>query len=100
MGNFAILVHSGYSRKKALLFNFLSAATAIIGAVFVLLIGEANASAIITFIVPFTLGGFVYVALSDLVPELHKEVKPIKSLLQLCFFVLGIALMALLLKIG
>jgi zinc and cadmium transporter len=97
MGNFAILVHSGYSRKKALLFNFLSATTAIIGAIFVLAIGKENINGMITFIIPFTMGGFVYVALSDLVPELHKEVAPIKSLLQLCFFILGIVLMALLL---
>lgn len=96
MGNFAILVHSGYSRKKALFFNFLSATTAIIGAIFVLIIGGENANGMINFIIPFTLGGFVYVALSDLVPELHKEVAPVKSILQLCFFILGIALMALL----
>ena len=49
------------------------------------------------FLVPFAAGGFIYIAGADLIPELHKEVKIKKSTIQFLFFILGIALMMLLL---
>jgi zinc and cadmium transporter len=100
LGNFGILVHSGFSRYKALLFNFLTAICAIFGAIFVLIIGEGKAQGTIDFVLPFTLGGFIYVALSDLVPELHKETSPSNTLIQLVFLVFGIGIMTFMLVIG
>jgi zinc and cadmium transporter len=93
IGDFGILIYSGYSRKKALIMNFLTALTAILGAAAALLISSRveNISGIL---VPFAIGGFIYIAGSDLLPELHKEVEVRKSLLQLLGLLLGIGLMA------
>ena len=95
IGDFSILVHGGLSVKKALAFNFLSALTAILGAVLSLLMGpsiEGYASALL----PITAGGFIYIAGSDLIPELHHDVKVSTSLWQFILITLGIGIMALL----
>lgn len=96
IGNFGSLLYGGFSKMKALLFNFLTALTAIAGALVVLVINFDTVE-ITNFLVPFAAGGFVYVAGSDLIPELHKNTEPKKSLGQLAFFILGIGLMAALL---
>lgn len=99
IGDFGVLIHGGFSRKKALLMNFLSALTAVVGTVVVLIIGK-NFTNITVFLIPFTAGGFIYIAGSDLIPELHKVVKIKKSLLQLLGIFLGIVIMMSLLLIG
>ena len=96
IGNFGVLIHSGLSRRRALWFNFLSALTAVFGAVAVLLAGTRSET-LITFIVAVTIGGFVYIAGSDLIPELHKEQSMRNAAYQVLFFALGISVMALLL---
>jgi len=96
MGDFGILLHAGFSRTRALVFNFLSASLAIVGAVVALLIGS-RAAAFSSFMLPITAGGFIYIAGSDLVPELHKESDPTKSLLQFLALSAGVGLMLLLL---
>jgi zinc and cadmium transporter len=98
IGDFGVLVRAGFSRLKALLFNFLSGMTAIIGAVFVLTVGSKIGD-ISSLIIPFTAGGFIYLACADLIPELHKEAGLKKSFGQLMFFILGVGAMALLLLI-
>ena len=92
MSDFGILIYSGYSRAKALLLNFLSAAVSIIGAVVGLLLG-AQMESFITYIIPFTAGGFIYIATADIIPELHKETNISKSLKQLLSILLGIGIM-------
>jgi len=96
IGNFGSLVYGGFSRMKALVFNFLSALFAVIGALSVLMI-NFNVSGISEVLVPFAAGGFIYIASSDLIPEMHKHVEIKKSLGQLATFIIGIALMASLL---
>lgn len=98
LGDFGILLHSGFSKSKAILFNFLSAFIAILGAVLALIIG-LRAGQFADFMIPVTAGGFIYIALSGLVPELHKEEKLSKSALQLLFLIIGLAVMFLLLLI-
>jgi zinc and cadmium transporter len=88
LGDFGILVYGGIPRGKALFFNFLSALTAFLGALLVYFLGATEA--IISFLVPFAAGGFTYIATADLLPELHRT-KPDKAVLQLVFFILGIA---------
>lgn len=91
-GDFGVLVHGGFSRTKALVWNFISSITAVFGAVTgYLLVGVFDNIA--SFLLPFAAGGFVYIAMSDLVPELHKELKLSKSLLSFMFFVLGVSFM-------
>ncbi len=99
IGNFGSLIYGGFSRKRALLFNFLTALAAIVGALLVLLI-STDFSEINKFLVPFAAGGFIYVASSDLIPELHKNTEAKKSLLQIATFVVGILLMLFLLRLG
>lgn len=99
MGHFSIFIHAGFSKRKALWYNFLSALTAILGAVVILLIGR-NFAEITAFLLPFTAGGFIYIAGSDLIPELHKESDRRNSLIQLASIAGGILLMILLLLVG
>jgi zinc and cadmium transporter len=95
MGDFGILIHGGLSVKKALGFNLLSASTAIIGTVLSLTIGP-HVQGYTVALIPITAGGFIYIAGSDLIPELQHEVKLKKSLLQFALIVLGIGIMAIL----
>jgi zinc and cadmium transporter len=98
IGDFGVLIHGGFTKKRALLVNFLTALTAILGGIFALLL--KNVSAISAFLLPFAAGTFLYIAGSDLIPELHKETDVRKSLIQLLAFILGIAIMFLLLLLG
>ncbi|MDP3985889.1 MAG: ZIP family metal transporter [Candidatus Veblenbacteria bacterium] len=95
IGDYAILIHSGFKRSQALLFNFLSAMVAVVGAVLALWFSQAVAGALPA-LLALTAGGFIYIATVDLIPELHKEVRLDKSALQLLFLVAGVALMVLL----
>jgi zinc and cadmium transporter len=94
LGDFAVLIYGGFTKKKALLFNFASALTAVLGAVTGYFVTDlvANFS---NFILPFTAGGFVYIATSDLIPELHKENDLKRSTAAFLAFLMGIILMAL-----
>jgi zinc and cadmium transporter len=96
IGDFGVLVHGGFSRAKALLMNFASGLLAIAGVGIALLIG-ARAEHIAALLVPFAAGGFLYIAGSDLIPELHHHESVKKSLLQLVMFLCGIGVMGLLL---
>lgn len=93
IGDFGVLVHAGYTRRKALQFNFLSASLAIVGALAVLVIG-GQVPELVTYLIPFTAGGFIYIAGSDLIPELQKETQPGRSAIQLAGLVLGLLVMA------
>ena len=96
IGDFGVLLHGGFSRKKALFFNFLSALTAFAGVFFTFLLG-ARFVYLSQLLIPFTAGGFLYIAGSDLIPELHKETQLAKSLLQMLGLILGIGVMIILL---
>lgn len=99
IGDFGVLVYGGFSRFKAIFFNLLSGFLAVVGVIVAILI-SGKVEVFSQILVPFTAGGFIYIAASDLIPELHKETKPSKSLLQLIFLLAGIAIMLLLLLLG
>jgi len=92
IGDFSILIYGGFSKVKALLFNFASALVAILGAILTLSLGAKFVN-LVPLLIPFTAGGFIYIASSDLIPELHKETQVSKSLLQFLGLLLGIGLM-------
>ena len=92
LGDFGVLLHSGYKPLQAIKYNLLSALTAIIGAVVALLIGS-QATSFIHYAIPITAGGFIYIALSGLVPELHKEESLLKSTIQLLAMIAGVGIM-------
>lgn len=98
IGDFGVLIHAGLKIKKALLLNFLSAIFAILGAVIILIL-HSQSQTLTQFLIPLTAGGFIYIAASDLIPELHKETKPSKSFLHLLSLLAGIGVMILLLNL-
>src|SRR3989338_4658133 len=95
IGDFGVLMHGGFTRKKALFFNFLTALTAILGGVFgfylLFLIGSLS-----KYLLAFSAGGFLYIAATDLIPEIQKEHKIKKSLLNYLVIFLGLLAMYLL----
>lgn len=98
IGDFGVLIHSGYSKVKAMWFNFLSALTAIFGTIIALFIGSSS-EILISWIVPLTAGGFIYIAMSDLIPEMHKTKSIKASILQLTAVLVGVLSMVLLLAL-
>lgn len=92
IGDFSVLLHSGYSRGRALVLNFLSALTAILGAVVVLLL-HGSVHGIEQVLLPLTAGNFLYIAGSDLIPELHKETRLGRAILQLLCIIAGAVLL-------
>jgi zinc and cadmium transporter len=72
LGNFAVLVHAGYDRKKAVLLNFGSACAAFMGAGTMLALGSQVSNAT-NWILPCAAGSFLYIALADLLPDLLRD---------------------------
>ena len=95
LGDFGTLLHAGYKVKKAVWLNFLSALASVLGAVLAIIIG-VKTSVFINFIIPITAGGFIYIATSDLIPELKKESRLRDTARQLFGIVLGVGIMVLL----
>lgn len=98
IGDFAVLVKGGLSKKKALFYNFLTASLAIVGGIlgyFFL----SRIEGIIPYIIALAAGGFLYIAGSDLLPELHKERNGKKILIQILSLIFGIMIVSLLLSI-
>lgn len=92
ISDFGVLVYAGFSRAKALLYNLYSAFFALGG----VLIGYfliVHIDRINSFLLPFTAGGFIYIAATDLVPEIHKENRLGRSIVSFIFFVVAIGLM-------
>ena len=98
MGWFGVLVHSGFSKSKAIIFNYVSSLLAIAGAA-IALVASNYIPNIQYILVPISAGGFIYLAGSDMLPELHKELGLGKAFLQLLALIAGIAVMALLLLV-
>lgn len=92
IGDLGILLHAGFTKRKAFLYNFYSGLVALVGAATVLTLG-AGGSEVVSALVPFAAGNFIYIAGSDLVPELHKTKHPGHSAVQLVAILCGIGLM-------
>jgi zinc and cadmium transporter len=97
MGDFGVLVYGGFNKRKAIWLNFLTALTAIAGALAALILS----SVLVNFtplLIPFAAGNFIYIAGSDLIPELRKDTpEPKKAAMQMISIVLGVIIMVLLL---
>ncbi|MFA7254079.1 MAG: ZIP family metal transporter [Patescibacteria group bacterium] len=92
VGDFGVLLYAGIEKKKALLLNFLVALTVVAGAItgwFLLSLIEN----ITSFLLPVAAGGFIYIALSDMIPELRKEHNIKQFFVTFAFILLGILLM-------
>lgn len=89
IGDFAVMLYGGFSRTKALVYNFLTALTAVAGALLTYFYSNAieNSS---TYVTAFAVGAFTYIASTDLIPEIQKEKNLRKSLTQFALMVFGI----------
>ncbi|OHA34132.1 MAG: hypothetical protein A2928_04575 [Candidatus Taylorbacteria bacterium RIFCSPLOWO2_01_FULL_45_15b] len=95
IADYGLLIHAGFTKKRALFFNFVSALTAFLGAALVFLLGAAVETAT-SYLLPIAAGGFIYIAGSDLVPELQKNTGLKASAVQLLGILLGVVAIALL----
>jgi zinc and cadmium transporter len=92
IGDYGVLIYAGFTKKKALLLNYLVAFTVVLGGVF----GYFSFSyleSILPYFLPFAAGGFVYIAASDLIPEIRKELNVKKSMISFLVFIIGIVFM-------
>jgi zinc and cadmium transporter len=90
IGDFAILLHSGFSRGRALLYNVLSSLTTVVGGVAAYYSLSLTQQAI-PYIVAIAASSFIYIAVADLIPGLHKRLEPKTTLQQIVLIALGIA---------
>ena len=94
IGDFGVLLHSGFSKKKALILNLLVSLTAIMGTIIAIIFGN-NFSNFLMYITPFTAGGFLYIATVDLFSEIKHEIKIKNFFLQFLTIIFGIGVMLL-----
>jgi len=89
LGDFGILLKAGFSRRKALYYNMLSGSTAIVAGVFAyFFMGEVKW--LIPYALAFSASSFLYIALADLIPEMHQKTKLKESVIQILLITLGI----------
>jgi len=91
IGDFSILIYGGFSKAKALIYNFLTALTAMAGGLFTYF-GSTYLPQT-PYLLAFAAGGFIYIASTDLMPELHRERKALNSFLQFIMISFGLFLM-------
>jgi zinc and cadmium transporter len=95
LGDFAVLVHGGWPRGKALVFNVLSASTFLVGS---LVAYGMSFRVDVAFLVPFAAGNFIYIGASDLVPEVNRHRDAGTNLILFASFAGGLALLFFLAK--
>jgi zinc and cadmium transporter len=95
IGDFGILIYGGFTKKKALIFNFLSGMIALIGGIIALIFSNTVAFFNLFFLA-FSGGGFLYIASTELMPELIKEKNLKKSIIQVLIFICGLLLIIVL----
>jgi zinc and cadmium transporter len=91
LGIFGVLVHGGLDKKKAMIYSYLAQSTVIVGGIagYFLTSWVGGLSA---FLIPFAAGGFIYIAASDLIPEMHKE-ENAKKIMSFAVILIGLLLM-------
>jgi zinc and cadmium transporter len=94
IGDFGVLVYGGLKKIKALFFNFISAVTIVFGGLVGFLLSEKIGESVI-FLLPFAAGNFIYIACSDLIPEIKHKESFKKSLVHFFIFLSGLVLMLL-----
>jgi zinc and cadmium transporter len=92
IGDFGVLLYGGFSKKKAITLNFVIALTAVLGGIVGYFVSSLIEN-IVLFILPFAAGGFIYIAATDLVPEIRKELDMKKYMATLFVFICGIFIM-------
>lgn len=99
LGDFAILLESGYTRSRALVYNLLCSATTLPGAL-IAYFALSALSAIIPYVLAVSAASFIYIATADLIPGLHRQTSPGSGLQQLALLLLGVATISLVRLLG
>ena len=92
LGDFAVLIHGGWDKRRALLFNVLSALTFLAGGLTAYFV---SFHVDVAFLVPFAAGNFIYIGASDLVPEVNRHEKLANNVIHFLAFCSGLALMSI-----
>ena len=92
IGDFGVLLHGGFSKKQAITLNLVSGLISIIGVLVAFYIYSLT-NLMVNYFLPIAAGGFIYVAGSDLIPQLHKKNNIGDSITQLILMIMGLALM-------
>jgi zinc and cadmium transporter len=95
VGDFAILLHSGYSKSKALFYNILASLTTVLGGVLAYF-GLEDLHDSLPYFLALAASSFIYIAVADLIPSLHKKTDMKTSLQQIALIALGVLLICLL----
>jgi zinc and cadmium transporter len=95
LGDFAILLNAGHSRGKAMLLNLMSGVAGILGTVMVYF-SVSRVPVLLPYVLAFAAGSFLYVAMSDLIPDLHRNSRGAHPLRQVLLIAAGIGTMSLL----
>jgi len=90
VSDFFVLLHSGYSRKKAFLYNFISSLSMVVGGV-IAFFALAHAEAYVTPVLAFAAASMLYVAVADLIPSLHRQFSLSDTVQQMLMIGLGVA---------
>lgn len=95
LGDFAILVYGGFSKRRALTFNYISAVVAVLGGLIGYLAYSFMQDSII-YLLPFAAGNFIYIAAADLIPEIKHRENPRRSIIHFLVFMFGLGMMLVL----
>lgn len=99
MGDFAVLLYSGFSKRKAIIFNLVTALTAVVG-VGIGLVAISAFQSIEKQLLLFAAGNFIYIAATDIMPELNRHEGIRRGIAHLIAILAGIGVMYLLLRLG
>lgn len=91
VGDFAILLQSGFTRAKALFYNILSSVTTVVGGVLAYY-SLTDATHILPYVLAIAASSFIYIAVADLIPGLHKKVHVTATVQQVVLIVLGVGI--------
>jgi zinc and cadmium transporter len=90
LGDFGVLIHGGWSKSRALMFNFVSALTFLVGGLVAYI---ASARIDVVFLIPFAAGNFLYIGAADLIPEIKKGHDIKTNAIHFVAFTLGVTLL-------
>ena len=91
IGDFGVLIYAGFEKGKALKYNFYTALTAFIGVILSLSL-SVYVEDLERYMIPFAAGNFIYIAGSDLIPELHAEEDLSRAIIQIVVMCFGVLL--------
>jgi len=89
VGDFAILLHSGFTRSRAFVYNVLSSLTTVVGGVLAYF-SLSSMQSIVPYVLAIAASSFIYIAVADLIPGLHKRVDPRATFEQLLLIGAGV----------